>query len=192
MRTTEAIKTLAEWDRQGRIVFTLSDLRKMFPHQSDKTLSESLRRLVFNGLLERAANGVYVNPLSTRSRADLLEEVALALRRGEYNYLSLECALSEWGVISQDPQSYLTVMTTGRKGTFNTPYGIVEFTHTRRTGSEIIHRTVRGIGRCVLPRLRVLGRISGALDETSTLWTLENCRSALRRKEKRIERGALV
>ena len=144
MRTTEAVKTLADWDRHGRIVFTLSDLRKMFPHRSDKTLSESLRRLVSNGLLERAANGVYVNPLSARSRADLLEEVALALRRGEYNYLTLECALSEWGVISQVPQSYLTVMTTGRKGTFNTPYGVVEFTHTRRTGPEIIHGTVQG------------------------------------------------
>ena len=165
MRTTEAVKTLAEWDRRGRIVFTLSDLRKLFPHQSDKTLSESLRRLVFNGLLERASNGVYVNPLSNRSRADLLEDVALALRRGEYSYLSLECALSEWGVISQVPQSYLTVMTTGRKGTFSTPYGIVEFTRTRRTTSEIVRGTLRGDrplplakASCALQDLRRVGR----------------------------------
>ena len=143
MRTVEAIKTLAEWDRRGRIVFALSDLRNLFPHQSDKTLSESLRRLVRNGLLERATNGVFVNPLSSHSRVDLLEEVACAIRNGEYNYISLECALSEWGVISQIPQAYLTVMTTGRKGVFETPYGTVEFTHTQRCATDIVNNTVR-------------------------------------------------
>ena len=143
MRTVEAIKTLAEWDRRGRTVFTLSDLRKLFPHRSDKTLSESLRRLVHDGLLERAANGIYVNPLSSRSRADLLETLACAIRRGEYNYLSLECALSEWGVISQIPQAYLTVMTTGRKGVFDTPYGTIEFTHTRRPAANIVSNVIR-------------------------------------------------
>ena len=171
MLTTEAVRTLSEWDRRGRIVFTLSDLRKIFPNQSEKTLSESLRRLVFNGMLERAANGVYVNPLSSRSRADLLEEVALALRRGEYNYLSLECALSEWGVISQVPQSYLTVMTTGRKGEFDTPFGIVEFTHTRRTSSEIVRGTVRwnrplrlAKASCAFQDLRRVGRNQHLVD----------------------------
>ena len=143
MRTVDAIRILAEWDRRGRIVFTLSDLRKMFPHRSDKTLSESLRRLVRDGLLERAANGVFVNPLSSRSRLHLLETVACAIRRGEYNYLSLECALSEWGVISQVPMARLTVMTTGRKGTFDTPYGTIEFTHTRRSATSILANTVR-------------------------------------------------
>ena len=143
MRTVEAVKTLAEWDRRGRIVFTLADLRKLFQHRSDKTLSESLRRLVHSGLLERAANGVFVNPLSSRSRADLLEEVARAIRNREYNYLSLECALSEWGVISQVPQAYLTVMTTGRKGVFRTPYGTIEFTHTQRPEADIVDNTIR-------------------------------------------------
>ena len=143
MRTVEAIKTLAEWDRRGRTVFTLSDLRKLFPHRSDKTLSESLRRLVHDGLLERAANGIFVNPLSSRSRAELLETLACAIRRGEYNYLSLECALSEWSVISQVPQAYLTVMTTGRKGVFDTPYGTIEFTHTQRSAANIVSNVIQ-------------------------------------------------
>ena len=120
MRTTEAVKTHSEWDHRGRIVFTPFDLQKTSQHRSDKTPPESLRRLVFNGLLERASNGVYVNPLSNRSRADLLVDVALALRRGECSNLGLECALSEWGLISQVPQSYLTAMTAGRRGTFCT------------------------------------------------------------------------
>ena len=51
MRTIEAVKTLAEWDRYGWSVFTLRDLRNLFPHRSDKTLSESLRRMVRQGCL---------------------------------------------------------------------------------------------------------------------------------------------
>ena len=94
-------------------------------------------------MVERAANGVFVNPLSSRSRVDLLETVACTVRRGEYNYLSLEGALSEWGVISQIPQAYLTVMTTGRKGVFHTPYGTIEFTHTQRPGADIVCNTGR-------------------------------------------------
>ncbi len=142
MHTVEAIKTLAKWDRYGWIVFTLSDMRKLFPHQSEKTLSESLRRLVQNGVLERVANGVFVNPLSSRSRVGMFERIACAIRRGEYNYISLECALSEWGVISQVPQAYLTVVTTGRKGVFNTPYGVIEFTHTQQSASQILKNTL--------------------------------------------------
>ena len=138
MRTVEAVKTLAEWDRCGWNVFTLSDMRKLFPQQAEKTLSESLRRLVGYGLLERVANGVFVNPLSTGSRVGLFERIACTIRRGEYNYLSLECALSQWGVISQIPQAYLTVVTTGRKGVFNTAYGVIEFTHTQRSAVEIM------------------------------------------------------
>ena len=142
VRTIEAVKTLAEWDRHGWSVFTLSDLRKLFPHRSDKTLSESLRRMVRQGVLERVANGVFVNPLSGCSRAGLFERIACAIRCGEYNYVSLESALSEWGVISQVPQAYLTVMTTGRKGTFRTPYGVIEFTHTKRFPADIARNTI--------------------------------------------------
>ena len=81
MHAVEAVKTLAEWDRYGWNVFTLSDMRKLFPHESEKTLSESLRRLIRKGLLERVANGVFVNPLSSRSRVGLFERIACAIRR---------------------------------------------------------------------------------------------------------------
>ncbi len=144
MRTVEAVKILAEWDRYGWNVFTLSDMRKLFPDQSEKTLSESLRRLVQNGLLERVANGIFVNPLSIQNRVGMFERMACAIRRGEYNYISLECALSQWGVISQIPQAYLTIVTTGRKGLFNTPYGVIEFTHTQQSALKILKNTIQG------------------------------------------------
>lgn len=142
MRIVAAIKTLTDWDRRGRTVFTYPDMRMMFPDESAKTLSESLGRLVRAGLLERVGKGLYFNPLSQRSHGRLLEEIAAAMRGGEYNYTSLECALSEWGVISQLPMQYLTVMTTGRKGTFRTPYGTIEFTHTKRSAADILRNTI--------------------------------------------------
>ncbi len=67
-----------------------------------------------------------------------IEHVARALRRGEYNYVSLESALSEYGVISQIPVDRLTVMTTGRKGVYGTPVGTIEFVHTKRKLSAIL------------------------------------------------------
>ena len=60
------------------------------------------------------------------------------MRLGEYNYVSLESALSEYGVISQIPIDRLTVMTTGRSSTYKTFFGVIEYTHTKRSLTDII------------------------------------------------------
>ncbi len=133
-----AIRVLTEWDNKGHYVFTLHDLAKLFPDDSPKTLQEGVNRLVRGGLLQRACRGVYINLLARSRDSDTIERIAQALRRGEYNYVSLESALSEYGAISQIPLDRLTVMTTGRKGTYHTPWGTIEFTHTKRAVSDII------------------------------------------------------
>lgn len=147
MKALEAVKTLTDWDRKNRSVFAVADLRRLFPERSENTFAEGLRRLVAQGVLERAARGVYVYALSRRSRQYLVEEVAACLRRGEYNYISLESALSEFGAISQVPISRITVMTTGRGGMIATPYGDIEFTHTARPVSDILESTLAADGR---------------------------------------------
>ena len=146
MRAIDAQKEFDRLDHENQAVFTLGDLREIFPNEVEKTLSESLRRLVRRGILERAANGLYFNPRSNRSWMNILEELACVLRRGRLNYLRLECALSEWGVIAQIPQEYLTVMTTGRRGFFRTPFGRIEFTHTSRD-EHSIRKSVVDVGR---------------------------------------------
>lgn len=40
--------------------------------------------------------------------------------------------VSESGAISLIPLDRLTVMMSGRKGHYETPYGVIEFTHTKR------------------------------------------------------------
>ncbi|MES1943430.1 hypothetical protein PC39_04930 [Salinisphaera sp. PC39] len=130
-------------NREGRWMFTRRDLAHLFPEDSDKTLTKGLARLTDKSLLERVCRGVYVNPLGAEDDSRIAERIAVAMRRGEYNYLSLESLLSECGAISQIPIDRLTVMTTGRKGVYPTPYGVIEFTHTARPVEDILAHTVK-------------------------------------------------
>ena len=132
MNQIDAIQRLTRIDREkGTCVFTKDDLRTIFREDSAPTLTAGLQRLVRSGVLTRAVNGVYVNALSD-NKVDITENIAKAMRQDQYSYVSLESALSEYGVISQIPM-VLTVMTTGRRGRYDTPYGTIEFTHTKRT-----------------------------------------------------------
>ncbi|MFZ3429212.1 DUF6088 family protein [Vibrio harveyi] len=110
-------------------------------------MNETLKRLVKNQILERVARGIYLYTLSRdRFSSNTLEIIAKTLRRGEYSYISLESALSEYGVISQIPVDRLTVMTTGRKGEYKTRYGVIEFTHTKKSVPDIVD-SIRSVGR---------------------------------------------
>lgn len=133
-----ALEVLSQWDDKGRYVFTLHDLAKLFPEDRPKTLQEGVNRLVRSGLLQRACRGVYVYSLARSHDSHTIERIAQAMRRGEYNYISLESALSEYGAIAQIPIDRLMVMTTGRKGTYRTPWGTIEFTHTKRAVNDIV------------------------------------------------------
>ncbi len=167
-----AIKVLSEWDKQGRYVFTLHDLAKLFPGDKPKTLQEGVNRMVHGGLLQRACRGVFVYSLARSRDNYTLERITQALRRGEYNYISLESALSEYGAISQIPLDRLTVMTTGRKGSYRTPWGMIEFTHTKRAVSDIVSNIRAGHGplRMATPQaawrdLKRVGRNTHLVDE---------------------------
>lgn len=138
MTRNEAVQALSHWDRQGRCVFTIQDLARMFPHDSSGALDKGIRRLVRAGLLQRVGRGVYVNANAMSRGKYLLERIAMTLRRGEYSYVSLESMLSELSVISQIPLDRLTVITTGRRGEYKTPFGVIEFTHTKRPVSDIL------------------------------------------------------
>ncbi|MEX0733220.1 MAG: type IV toxin-antitoxin system AbiEi family antitoxin domain-containing protein [Steroidobacteraceae bacterium] len=147
MDRNHAAEVLRDWDRQGRHVFTRQQLARLFPGDSPKTFAAGLNRLVRAGLLVRACRGVYVNPHAHSLDSRVIERIAQALRPGAYSYVSLESLLSETGAISQILLDRLTVMTTGRKGVYRTPYGVIEFTHTKRPASEVLTRIRRVEGR---------------------------------------------
>lgn len=173
MNQSTAIQRLSRLDQQGRYVFSHRDLEKIFAEDNKPALRAGLNRLVKQKILERVARGVYLYSLSHHKKgSDTLELIAKTLRRGEYNYISLESALSAYGVISQIPMDRLTVMTTGRTGEYKTPYGTIEFTHTKRSVSEILH-SIRPVNRplrmatrqAALRDLRRIGRNTHLIQE---------------------------
>ena len=141
MNRKQSLNILREWDKKGKYVFNKSELAKLFPNDLPKTLSEGLNRLVKDNLIERACRGVYINQHANSVDLYTIEQIAKTLRYGEYNYISLESSLSEYGVISQMPIDRLTVMTTGRSGVHQTHYGVIEFTHTKRSVADILENT---------------------------------------------------
>lgn len=147
MKKMALIRKLMELDRRGVHVLARRDIEKLFPEEGEKAMEKSLQRMVADGLLQRAARGLYVNPAASSKNRWIAEEIAKALRPGCLSYVSLESILSEYGVISQIPINRMTVMTTGKSGLFKTPYGTIEFTHTKRGVAEIVKRTLSAKGR---------------------------------------------
>lgn len=147
MNKIDAINKLAALDRFGVYVVTKGDLAKAFPQEKDKSFEKSLQRLVADGILQRVAKGVYVNTMAKSKKGQVVEDIAAVLRRGHFSYVTRESMLSEYGVISQVPLSRITLMTTGAKGLYETPYGTIEFAHTKRRPAQLIQRTRTVKGR---------------------------------------------
>jgi|SRR5476649_107230 len=147
MKRLELINKLAELDRRGIHVLARRDIEKLFPEESAKSMEQSLKRMVDDRLLQRVARGLYVNPTASSKNRWIAEEIAKALRPGSLSYVSLESILSEYGIISQIPVNRMMVMTTGASGLVNTPYGTIEFTHTKRGAAQIVKNTMAAKGR---------------------------------------------
>lgn len=122
---------LREADEAGVWAFTPSSFAALRGEPDNGYQRVLLTRLVDQGVLHRVTKGVYVNA-SARSRPmDPRLDLVPYLRPGEISYVSLETRLSEAGAISQISHA-LTLMTTGNGYSYETPWGIVEFTHTSR------------------------------------------------------------
>lgn len=173
MKLLDLQKALDRLDRQGRWLVTRNQFRILFPDESEHAQRESLARHVRNGSLVRVAYQLYANPMARSRGPRPLEAIVPYLRPLDLNYISTETALSERGVISQMTQSYLTVMTTGPSHLYETPYGTIEFTHTKRDPAQIRDQLVfdksRGLYVATLERavsdLRRIGRNVGMIDE---------------------------
>jgi predicted transcriptional regulator of viral defense system len=142
MNQQTALRQLTRLDKLGIFVYTFNDLAKLFPSESDKTLLKSINRLISANILDRAVKGVYVFSYSRHKHKYLFETIAAVIRRGYFSYISLESALSEYGVISQIPLGAITFMTTGPSGKFNTCYGLtIEFCRTKRNEITLLDET---------------------------------------------------
>ena len=115
-------------------LFSLQDLRAAVPGQSMASFKALVGRAQKNNLLRGVCRGIYLYPKVNYPSGLILYHTAARLRAHEFNYISLESALSDAGVISQIPLNWITLISSGRShivdcGTF----GHIEFIHTKRS-----------------------------------------------------------
>lgn len=141
MKTLDALDLLHDYDDRGFSVWSVSDLRIAF-NEGAATFRKTIERLCSAGILRRVSRGLYLYVRTRRDRRVVLGEVIASLRRGEYCFESLESAASLWGIVPQTPLGCINVMTTGRSGRVETPFGAVEFVHTDASANEILKNTI--------------------------------------------------
>lgn len=122
-----------------RRLFAPADLRALVPEISDGAFRTLLTRAVSEGFLERPCRGIYLVNAATGQDGMILYHIAARLRANELNYISLETALSDAGLISQIPIGRITIMSSGRSNTISCGrYGTIEFVHTGRKASDLM------------------------------------------------------
>ena len=142
MKLAKAVEALAYWDQRGLYLYTPCSLGLALS-ESGRTLRSTIARIGDAGVLGRAAHGLYYYRQSRHIGAETIGAVACLIRRGQFCYEGLESAASRWGIVSQIPVDRLTVVTTGREGTFSTPFGTIEFVHSEAKPAEMIRNTIR-------------------------------------------------
>jgi hypothetical protein len=169
MRRRTLDQKLADMDRRGVWAFTPATFSALLGNPGQNYLRLAMKRLADQGVLVRAARGVYVNPHARSMPHDVRAGLIRFLRPRELTYVSLESNLSEAGAISQ-VSTALTCMTTGSRGRFDTPWGAIEFTHTDQPitlGTDVRMRD-DGVLEATMERsardLRRVGRNTELLD----------------------------
>lgn len=105
-------KKLFEAGRRSIWAFTPATFGALLGQVEPNYLKLMMKRLTDQGVLIRAARGVYVNPQARSLPSDVRRGLIRFLRPREISYISLESKLSEAGAISQITTA-LTCMTTG-------------------------------------------------------------------------------
>lgn len=139
----QTIKYLSTWLEQNanneHYLFSLRDFSALFSHLSESSLKTLLSRAVKSGYLERVCRGLYLYRKAMPMDGLLLFHAAVHLRASEFNYISLETALSDKGIISQIPMNWISIMSSGRSSIISCgKYGTIEFIHTSKTPKELV------------------------------------------------------
>lgn len=136
-KSDELLNILANAAKAGGGIHTTAELAFMLGVPCDSAFRKFLADCVKRGLLRRVAKGLYESVVTPPEPEIAVYKIIKKLRSGVLNYISLESQLSHTGDISQVVMGRVTVMTKGRSGCFETPYGVIEFTHTKRPVEQI-------------------------------------------------------
>ena len=161
---------LAQADASGVWAFTLPSFSALMGGVDPAYLKLMMKRLSDQGVLIRAARGIYVNPYARSRPADIRRGLLRFLRPREINYVSLESrAFGGRGHLTDCDGADLHHHRLA--GTVRDPWGAVDFTHTDRTievGTDVIVHddgTLEATIRTAVRDLRRVGRNLGLIDE---------------------------
>ena len=147
--------SLARLAKPEHCLFTPVDLRALLPGLSAAAFKTLLSRSVQEGGLTRVCRGLYLYEPVARADGLLLFHAAARLRADGFNYISLETALSDAGVISQVPVNWISVMSSGRSNVISCGrWGTIEFVRTRQRPDDLSGR-LHYDSRCKLWRASV-------------------------------------
>jgi hypothetical protein len=136
-------KILAMLAGPEHYLFSLNDLRPVFPDKSYSAFKAVVGRAEKNGLLRRVCRGIYLYPETDYPAGLVLYHTAARQRASDFNYLSLESVLSDAGVISQVPMNWITLMSSGRSSIVDCgSFGHIEFVHTKKKPDNIAAQLV--------------------------------------------------
>ena len=134
-------RTLATLADSDHCLFSLNDLRSVVSGQSREAFTAMVSRARREGLLERVCRGIYLYPPAYVSDGLILFHTARKLRADHFNYISLETALSDAGVVSQLLQGWITIMSSGRSNRVDCGrHGTIEFIHTKKRPNDLAER----------------------------------------------------
>jgi hypothetical protein len=133
------IRQLSKLATPERYLFTPDDMRALVPDLSDSAYKTLLSRAAAEGHLARLCRGLYIFEPAKPESGLVLFHAAARLRASQLNYISLETALSDLGVISQIPINWITLMSSGRSSIISCgKWGTIEFVHTRQRPLALI------------------------------------------------------
>jgi hypothetical protein len=118
--------------KAGGGIKTGHELAFMMGEAYTPTFAKFLASCVKKGIIRRVAHGIYESVLTPPDATTAIYKIIKKLRGGSLNYISLESQLSFTGDISQILFDRVTIVTKGRSGIFETPYGVIELTHTKK------------------------------------------------------------
>jgi hypothetical protein len=143
----QSLKILLHWfdkyANSSRYLFVAKDIQALFPDMRQGALKALLSRAVAAGYIMRVCRGLYAYKPEKFSRGLLLFHAAAYLRAGDFNYISLETALSDMGVISQIPMNYISIMSSGRSNQIDCgKFGRIDFVHTDQKPADLVDQLV--------------------------------------------------
>lgn len=134
----QPIRTLLEFleenSNEVTYLYGFRDLKNVLSDISLGAMKVLLTRAVKAGYLVRICRNVYGYKPLIYGKGLILYHVAARLRNDQFNYISLESALSHLGVISQIPMNHITIMSSGRSSLISCGlFGVIEFVHTKKS-----------------------------------------------------------